>query len=431
MKFRKIQIFSILLLPCILFAAGLEVRPVRTSTLNPQILSRIDQLVQKGLNAKAFPGCQVLVLKDGKIVYDRSFGFYTYEGNQKVTSETLYDVASLTKVAGTLLAVMKLYDAGKLRLEDKASSFLPFLKNTNKENITIRQLLLHETGLPPSLNLNRMVTTKDPLHQLLFGSTFYRDSLVSRCYTVNFGLQVSDSLWLRNDLHEVAMNQIAQMPLGRPTYLYSCVNFMLLKEVIESIAGEPMNEFLNREFYAPMGLRNTAFHPLTLHDKLEIAPTLSRDFLRDGMVQGFVQDPDAALLGGVSGNAGLFSTSSDVAKIFQLFLYDGVVDGVRYLKAETCKLFTTTTSDTKRRALGFDKSVPSNPKHSPCSISTPASVYGHTGYTGTCCWVDPDHKMIYVFLSNRTYPNDGVNKLARMNIRTDIQELLYQSIKEK
>ena len=191
-----------------------------------------------------------------------------------------------------------------------------------------------------------------------------------------------------------------------------------------------MDLFLEKEFYSPMKLNSMSYLPLRTHQKKDIAPTFARDFLRNGVLQGYVHDPDAAFLGGVAGNAGLFATARDVATVYQMLLNRGEIDGKRYLSASTCRIFTTTTSKSGRRYLGFDKPVPSNPKHSPCCISAPSEVYGHTGYTGTCCWVDPVNRLIYVFLSNRTYPNDGINKLAKMDIRTKIQEVIYQSLKK-
>jgi len=178
-----------------------------------------------------------------------------------------------------------------------------------------------------------------------------------------------------------------------------------------------------------MKLSSMSYLPLRTHKKEDVAPTLRKDFLRNGVIQGYVHDPAAAFLGGVSGNAGLFATARDVATVYQMLLNMGELDGKRYLRAETCKLFTTTVSASGRRGLGYDKPVPSKPNTNPCCISAPQGVYGHTGYTGTCCWVDPVNKIVYVFLSNRTYPNDGVNKLARMGIRPRIQEVIYQSIK--
>lgn len=409
-------------------------------------LARIDLIVREGMDAKAYPGCQVLVLKDGIPVYDKCFGTYTYQSSQKVKPSTMYDLASLSKTTGTLLAIMKLYDTGKLKLTDKVSSYLTFLRGTDKENITIKELLFHESGLPAGLPFYRLAieknntpsflaSTKDTVNAVRMGGnkvinpTFkYKQDLVSKISTPEFTSRVADSFYVNNRFHQAAMQLIAHTHLYNKTYVYSCINFILLKEIVETITGTTMDVFLDREFYVPMKLNNMAYLPLRTHKKDEIAPTLKTDFLRNGVIQGYVHDPDAAFLGGVSGNAGLFATAKDVAEVYQMILNQGELEGKQYLTKETCKLFTTATSVSGRRGLGYDKPVTTNPKHSPCCISAPASVYGHTGYTGTCCWVDPVNKLVYVFLSNRTYPNDGVNKLAQMGIRTRIQEIIYQSI---
>jgi len=411
-------------------------------------LSRIDSIVNDGIKARVFPGCQVLVLKDGKPVYERCFGNYTYEAAQKVKPTTMYDLASLSKTTGTLLAIMKLYDNSKLMLTDKASKYLTFLRGTDKENITIKQLLFHESGLPASIPFYRLAiekniapplvtSTKDTTPAVglnknkVINPVFqFKDDWVSKIPSGEYALQVSDSFYVNNRFHQAAMQMIAKTHLNSKTYCYSCVNFILLKEIAETISDTKMDVFLDREFYQPMKLNNLAYLPLRKHKKEDIAPTLKTDFLRNGVVQGFVNDPDAAFLGGVSGNAGLFATSRDVGTVYQMLLNNGEFDGKRYLSDQTCRLFTTTTSKSGRRDLGYDKPFPANPKHSPCCSSAPPVVYGHTGYTGTCCWVDPVNRLVYVFLSNRTYPNDGINKLAKTGIRTKIQEVIYQSMKK-
>jgi CubicO group peptidase (beta-lactamase class C family) len=396
--------------------------------MSPGILASIDSIVENGMKVKAFPGCQVLIMKKGKPVYDKCFGYYTYESTQKVMPNTMYDLASLSKTTGTLLAIMKLYDQGLLRLSDKASGYLQFLQGTDKENITINELLFHESGLQASLSCFYLATTRDTAGSVRIGNTTFKKDWVSKIPSTEFTSQVSDSFYLPGSFHQAAMQMIANIHLRNKTYLYSCVNFILLKEIAETISGMPMDEFLNKEFYAPLKLNNMAYLPLRTHPKENIAPTLKKDFLRNGVLQGYVHDPDAAFLGGVSGNAGLFASAQDVARVYLMLLNEGELDGIQFLSAETCQLFTTSTSASGRRGLGFDKPVPANPTHSPCCISAPAAVYGHTGYTGTCCWVDPVNDLVYVFLSNRTYPNDGVNKLARMGIRTKIQEVMYKSI---
>lgn len=410
--------------------------------MSSKILGRIDSIVKNGISLRVFPGCQVLVKKDGKTVYEKCFGNYGYEPSQKVQPNTLYDLASLSKTTGTLLAIMKLYDNGKLKLTDKASDYLIFLRGTNKENITITELLFHESGLPAGLpfhslaiekiNSAHLVATRDSMLTVRLPSCTmkYKDGWVSRIPSDEFNMQVSDSFYVHKRFHEAAMQMIANTKLGSKTYLYSCVNFILLKEIVETISGMSMDVWLDNEFFVPMNLKNMAYLPLRSHKKEEIAPTIKKDFLRNGLLQGYVHDPDAAFLGGISGNAGLFSTARDVAMVHQMLLNDGELDGKRYLSAETCQLFTTRTTASGRRGLGFDKPYPANPNHNPCSISTPSAVFGHTGYTGTCCWVDPVNKLVYIFLSNRTYPNDGDNKLARMGVRPKIQEVIYQSMRK-
>lgn len=419
---RRIQLIILFLVFTVLLAIGAVTTHSIScaSGVDSTVLSHIDDIVKQGMDARAFPGCQVLVMKDGKRIYDKCFGYYTYEKKQPVTPGTLYDLASLTKTTGTLLAIMKLYDDGLIRLTDSVSHYLPFLRGTDKSGITLYQLLVHESGLPASLNVGRLLNVNDTVNRQ-----------ASPVRTDVFSLQMADSLFLRADIHDAAMRQIAGMRLNGKKYLYSCVNFILLKEVAEAVSGCPMDVYLDSLFYRPMGLRNMTFLPLRAHQKEEIAPTLEKDNLRKHLIQGFVHDPDAAMLGGVSGNAGLFSTAEDVAKVYQLLLDGGEVGGHRFLSAETCHLFTTVTSESGRRGLGFDKPVTTNPSNSPCCSSAPAAVYGHTGYTGTCCWVDPTNRLVYVFLSNRTFPSDGVNKLARLNIRTKIQETIYQSIKQQ
>lgn len=431
----------ILLIFSILACLGSSEIPQKTKGSNQSASSisildlKIDSIVNKGISDKAFPGCQVLVMKDGQVYFEKSYGYYTYDKKQQVTDSTLYDLASLSKTTGTLLAIMKLYDAGKIKLDEKASKYLTFLKNTDKENITITDLLFHETGLPGSMFFYRWVYEKNNGLVLEMnaakpaGNTYkYKEGYTSNRYTANYTLQAGDSLFLNNKFHQEAMEKIALTKLGPKTYLYSCVNFILLKEIVEQVSKMRMDSFLTKNFYEPMGLRHIAYLPLRIFPKSEIAPTMKKDFLRNETLQGYVHDPDAAFLGGVSGNAGLFASATDVASVYQMILNNGIYNDKRYLSEKTCQIFTTKTSASARRGLGFDKPVPSNPRINPCSELAPQEVFGHTGYTGTCCWVDPVNKLIYVFLSNRTYPDDSENKLAKFSIRPKIQTEIYKTI---
>lgn len=241
-------------------------------------------------------------------------------------------------------------------------------------------------------------------------------------------MQVADSLWLHHSFKKEYLQKIADTPLKEKTYRYSCVGFILLQQLVEARTQTTLDKFLAKEFYAPMGLKRTGYLPLRFLNREEIVPSSIDPFLRKTTLQGFVHDESAAFLGGVSGNAGLFSNAGEVAKIHQMLLNGGELDGRRYLSKETCKVFTTTVSKITRRGLGFDKPDIGNPQKSPCAESAPASVYGHTGFTGTCAWADPENSLVYVFLCNRIYPNVWNNKLMQLNIRTRIQEAVYKAM---
>lgn len=439
---KKHRTTAFLLFFLLLLTAGQSGRTVFARTgadgsMDAVTVNRIDQIVEEGIKAKAFPGCQVLVVKDGTPIYEKCFGHYTYESSQPVKPTTIYDLASLSKTTGTLLAIMKLYDMGKLKLTDKASAYLPFLRGTDKEGLTITELLFHESGLPGSLPFERLVIekrnallrTRRGKKKIVRPPFQFKEGWVSKVPSLECPSQVSDSLFVTARFHDAAMQMIADTRLNSKSYCYSCINFILLKEISEKISGMPMDVFLDREFFIPLKLHSIGYLPLRTHKKNDIAPTLEKDLLRHGSIQGFVNDPPAALLGGVSGNAGLFATARDVAKVHQMLLNGGEIDGTRYLSTATCTLFTTTTSASGRRGLGFDKQVSMHTKADPSFIPAPMEMYGHTGYTGTCCWVDPVNRFVYVFLSNRTYPNNAANALTKLGIRSRILEEIYQSLK--
>ena len=414
------------------------------------VLSQIDDIVEEGIRKGAFPGCQVVVWKDGCEMFNKAFGTQEKGGSVPVEVADVYDLASLTKMTATLLAVMKLYDQGRLSLTDYASTYLPFLKGTDKERITLRDLLMHESGLPSTLLFYQDAIDKesytgglfkasaDRLHTARLGRNTwgnpnfrFREGLTSPFRTDSCTVQVADSLWIQPSFKQEMMRKIADARLRDKRYRYSCVGFILLQQVVEACAGLPMNEFLQREFYGPMGLTHTGFHPLDFLPARHIVPTSVDAFLRKTTLRGFVHDESAAFLGGVSGNAGLFSNASEVAALCQMLLDGGMYRGRRYLSAETCRTFTTQTSRISRRGMGFDKPDKNNPRLNPCCASAPASVYGHTGFTGTCAWVDPDNGLVYVFLSNRVSPDAWNNLLMEMEVRERIQETLYRALKAK
>ncbi|AVM52489.1 beta-glucosidase-like glycosyl hydrolase [Bacteroides zoogleoformans] len=444
-----------------LFAAGMGERSGPHSMphfvpeeygMDSRLLAQIDEIAEEGIREGAYPGCQVVILKDGREMYNKSFGTHTRGGSATesplpVRKTDAYDIASLSKTTATLLAVMKLYDKGYISLTDRVSDHLPFLRDTDKENITVRDLLLHESGLPSTLLFYQDAIEpksysgslfrgkQDARHPLRIGSQTwanpkfrFRSGLISKMQTAEHTMQVADSLWLNNSFKKEYLHKIADTPLKQKTYRYSCVGFILLQQLVEARTQMTLDKFLVKEFYAPMGLKRTGYLPLRFMKKEEIVPSSIDPFLRKTTLQGFVHDESAAFLGGVSGNAGLFSNAEEVAKIHQMLLNGGELNGKRYLSKATCKVFTTAVSKISRRGLGFDKPDTRNPQKSPCAESAPASVYGHTGFTGTCAWADPENNLVYVFLSNRIYPNVWNNKLMQLDIRTRIQEVMYRSL---
>ena len=411
-------------------------------------LHRIDAIVKGGLAAGAYPGCQVLVLKDGQTVYDKCFGTHSDKDTTAVRPTDMFDLASLTKTTATLLAVMKLYDTGQLKLTDKVSQYLPILRNTNKKNITIKDLLLHESGLPPYIRfyleaidpnsvhgpyaqswVDEWHRTQVSEHSYYCSSFKFKKSLVAEKESSAYNLHVADKMWLNKSFKNTILQKIARCDMDSKRYVYSDLGFILLQQVVEAIVKLPMDLYLAKEFYAPMGLQRTMYLPLLRYSKQEIMPTVANDFLRRQDLCGYVHDETAACMGGISGNAGLFSTATEVAKIYQMMLNGGEWNGKRYLSEATCRLFTTEASAISRRGLGFDKPNLKDLKNSPCAPSAIGAVYGHTGFTGTCAWVDPEHGTVYVFLSNRLCPNVWNTKLTEMNIRTNIQEAIYKSLK--
>ena len=411
------------------------------------VLQGIDSIARRGVTAGAYPGCRIVVWKNGKPIYDKGFGVHSDKDSTAVRSTDLFDLGALTKTTATLLAVMKLYDEGKIKLEDRVADYLPLLRNGDKRTITIRQLLFHETGFPPHIRfyldiidphsvqgpylqswVDKWHRTQVSEHSYYCSDFKFKKGMMSDKSSSVHALQMADGLWLNKSFKNTILQKIAQCEWDNHHYVYSDVNFVLLQQLVEAVAKQPMEQYLDREFYAPMGLQRTLFLPLDKFPKTEIMPTVANDFLRRQDLHGYVHDETAACMGGVAGNAGLFSTAEEVAKVYQMLLNGGEWNGKRFLSEATCRLFTTEKSTISRRGLGFDKPDISSAKLSPCAVSAPETVYGHTGFTGTCAWVDPTNQTVYVFLSNRLCPRVWDTKLVDMNIRRAIQEMIYKSI---
>ena len=417
--------------------------------VDPKRLEVIASIVEEGLEQKAFPGCQVLVAKEGMVVYNRSFGYFDYSKEQAVEENSVYDIASASKAAGTLLAVMKAYDDKKIALNDRISDFIPELKKSDKKNLNIKELLYHQSGLISTINYYRKVIDDESYQGSLFSGVkkkthpvrfdpktyvrtdfSYHPHLISDVKKEGFTTQVARNMYVHDSFQDSIIQAIKDSRMGtRGRYRYGCTNFILLKMAVERVMNQPMDKLLQESFFKGLGTRYMTYNPLQVMDSVRIVPTENDQFIRRQLLRGYVHDEAAAFQGGVSGNAGLFSNANDLAKVLQLYLNDGTYGGETFLSKETTHLFTHSKSPTSRRGLGFDKPAVGATKGSPCCDLAPASVYGHTGYTGTCFWVDPDNQLLYIFLSNRVHPTRVNNKLGSLDIRTRIQEAIYKAIR--
>jgi CubicO group peptidase (beta-lactamase class C family) len=433
------------------YQTGLSTQKVRLSYqslkeagMSEATLRKIAPIVEEGIRTQAFPGCQVLVAKNGKVVYNRSFGYFDYAGTHPVENTDVYDLASVTKAVATVPAVMKLYDIGKIKLDDPLSKQIPLLQQTDKYQITIRDALFHQTGLASFLPFYMLLIDAESYEGPLFSNkktTVYRleydkntymrtdfkflSDRVSNTPKAGINKQVADHFYVTDNINDWAIRDIADSQLRKEKkYLYSDLNFILLKEVVENVSNQSLDVFLDRQLYAGLGANYTEFLPLRTIAKEKIAPTENDRFLRNQVLIGYPHDEAAAVLGGISGNAGLFSNANDLAKIGQLFLNKGTYGGERFFDESTVKMFTHTQNSTGRRGLGFDK-----PNQKNLTFSIPENIFGHTGYTGTCWWVDPDNQLIYVFLSNRVYPSRQHTQLQEQHIRERIQSIIYEAIR--
>lgn len=390
--------------------------------LNSQSLEKIAAIAREAIDGKSTPGCQVLVIKGGKVVYDRAFGWQTYENQVPVTSETIYDLASLTKVMATLQTIMFLYDRGLIDIHKKASVYLPELASTNKKDIILKDILAHQAGLIPFI----------PLWQQTLEGENFSPQYYSQAPSENFPFHVSPGLYgsqvLKDSLWKWTYDsKLLEKPERTPhTLRYSDVGFWILHRLAEHMLNQPMEDFLNQNLYEPLGASTTGYLPLKRFDASQIAPTEIDTVFRKSLLIGTVHDERAAMLGGVAGHAGLFSTALDIGKLGQMLLQKGSYGGYQYLKPETIELFTTKQFDNSRRGLGWDKPVQSD-WATPTSLFSSPKTFGHTGFTGTCIWIDPEFDLVYVFLSNRVHPVRN-GKLISTNIRSRIQDIIYQSI---
>lgn len=391
--------------------------------MDGKTLDKIEAIAQEAISTGATPGCQVLIAKEGKVIYERSFGYLTYEKQVPATDQTIYDLASLTKVTATLQTTMFLYEKGLVDINKKASVYLPELRNSNKKDFTLKDILTHQAGLWPFL----------PFWAQTMKDTTYLPEYYSHTLSPQYPLVVADNLYasvaMKDSLWSwIVKARIREKPDRTPyDYRYSDMGFYVLQHLAERLLNQPMEDFLSQNLYEPLGAYTTGYLPLLRFPIRQIAPTENDRLFRKSLLIGNVHDQGAAMHGGVAGHAGLFSTANDLAKLGQMLLQEGRYGGLQYYKPETVRLFTRKQFENSRRGLGWDKPTPGD-WNGPTSLQASPKTFGHTGFTGTCMWVDPEFNVVYIFLSNRVHPDMTNNKLLSANIRSRIQDVVYQSI---
>jgi beta-glucosidase-like glycosyl hydrolase/CubicO group peptidase (beta-lactamase class C family) len=395
--------------------------------MDSKVLQTIDNIIEKAIEGEVMPGCQVLVARRGKIVLEKAYGYLTYTKEAPVTNTTLYDIASLTKVVGTLQALMYLTSTGKLLTKQKASFYLPELKGTDKKNLRIDYILAHQAGLVPyhHQSIKERVLQEDKrLNSTLFSA------YPSATYSNQLGPQLYATPWLKDLIWDLCLHtRLKPKKWCRSySYEYSCVGFFIMHKLVEKLVEQPMEVFLDDYFYQPMGLGYITYRPFQKFTLDNIAPTEECDYFRSSPIHGIVHDPKAAMYGGVAGNAGLFSNAHDLAVILQMNLQDGYYGGERYFRKGIVQQFTRQAFKKNRRGLGWDK--PELSKEVNTSLNASHAAYGHLGFTGTAAWVDPKYGLIYIFLSNRTYPNQRNTKLITQKLRIKVQDVIYQALQD-
>lgn len=382
-------------------------------------LEGVDSLVQKALDIEAVPGCQVLIAKNNVVIYDKSFGYHTYDKKRPVQANDLYDIASITKIAGSLPALMHMYENKQLHLDSTLGTYLDFVEGTNKDSLKIRDILIHQAGLRSWI----------PFYKETLPEKGKLNEMYQEKRSAEFSVEVAENVFMHKAFVDTVWQRILDSDVVEdPKYNYSDLGYYFFKEISETQLKMPMEKFLYDHFYAQLGMNNTTYKARNYFPEERIVPSEKDEYFRLQTLQGHVHDMGAAMLGGIGGHAGLFSNANDLAKIMQLYLNGGKYGAQNYFSPTTINLFTQKQTDNNRRGLGFDKPELNTKKISPCAECVSPKTFGHSGFTGTCVWADPVHDLIYVFLSNRVYPTMNNRKLVSENIRTEIQDVIYQAI---
>ena len=416
-------------------------------------LYKADSIALDAIQQKVMPGCQILAARDGLVFYHRAFGHHTYARKVSVKKTDLYDVASITKIASTLPVLMQLTEEGKFDVNDSLKKYMPALDTCDKGDLVIKDILTHQARLTPfipfyhstiePLNadeplISRKFSWKYPFrlsnHIFLNKNLSYVDSVYAREYSDDFPVQVAENLYINKTYRDSILLWIVNSELlKRREYLYSDLGYYFFHRIIEDITGIPIEEYISDHLFNPLGAHYTGYLPLQRFSKSSIVPTENDLVFRRQLLQGYVHDPGAAMLGGVACHAGIFSNVNDLAKIMQMYLNSGSYGGEQFIDPAVLNLYNSSPNlrNGNRRGLGFDKPEMDYEKEGPTCQCVSASSFGHSGFTGTLAWADPESGIIYVFLSNRIHPDQDNPKLVEMNVRTKIQEVFHRAILNK
>ncbi len=413
-------------------------------------LLRIDTIANETIFGKATPGMQILVARHGKVIYHKSFGYQTYRNEQRVQNEDIYDIASLTKITSTVPSLMLLYDQNKFSINKTLGDYLPGLDSCNKASLTIIDVLTHQAGLQPWIPFYYSVIQTLDTSETLFSTKYsdvysvkltknsfanrnivLKDSIFSLQYSKEFPISVAKGMYLRADYRDSIYNSINRSALNEKVYKYSDLGYYFFQDIIENITEKSLYPFVHETFYSKLGATTMGYLPLNRFPISRIVPTENDILFRKQVLRGYVHDPGAAMLGGIAGHAGVFSSANDLAKMMQMYLNGGVYGGRMFISDTTLMRFTSCYNcfNGNRRGLGFDKPEPDPKKPGPaCKLASPNS-YGHSGFTGTLVWIDPDYDLVYIFLSNRIHPDQYNQKLIETDVRTRIMEVVYNSLR--
>ncbi|HNF49102.1 MAG TPA: glycoside hydrolase family 3 N-terminal domain-containing protein [Chitinophagales bacterium] len=404
---------------CTIDGMRLKYGPTLDLNIPTVAFNQIDKIAQTAIDNGVMPGCQILVAKDGEVIYEKAFGYHTYDNDIKTTTNDLYDLASVTKITSTLPLIMKLHEKGKLNVNYRLADYYTYDSTCNKGNLIIKEILCHQAGLPAWIPFykNTIDSLGNPMPE------WY-----ARQKDDSFSIKITDNLFLKKTFADTIWKKIYSCDLQSKEYRYSDLGYYLMKQIVEKIQHDSLENMARKAFYAPLGMNYTLFNPKWKgYDLSKINPTENEKIFRQTLLLGTVHDQGAALLGGVGGHAGLFSNANDLAKYFQMLLNKGYYGGFQYFDPGTVNYFTSKQYAGNRRGIGFDKPAPKGQDGPTCDSASPES-FGHTGFTGTMVWADPKYDLIYIFLSNRVYPTADNKKLINQGTRTKIQQVIYDAI---